>query len=468
LIDHPDTGTVSGEEHSPWPAAGLVLVAGAVVACGAWAAAASAAGRPSWELIAAWACLFILLLLGLAAGRSLSRSRAFPRWALGLVFVVSAVAQAPLVAAPPALSDDLWRYLHDGRVLLAGVNPYEHPPASPALDEIAGPERARVNHPQVRTAYPLLAEAGFAALVMLGGGSALLKAALSVCGLGLCAWVAVLLAPEERWRVIALAWHPLLLLEVAGSGHLDVVGVFLLTAALWALGRPAGRLAGAALLVAGAWVKLLPALVALPLARRLGVPLAGATLVLGLAAVLPALLTPVPEQEQQGLSAYAEHWDFNGPVYPWLRGAVEGVQLMEGLQALSGRFAPSLSRWAGPQYTTRALLGLGWLACLAWGLRRAGPGGEPIEAAFFACAGFVIFTPTLHPWYAVWILPFVALRPSPAWLWLSGAVGLSYASAVVAGQGPWTELSWPRWCEYAPFALLLAWECRPRVRDPSN
>ncbi len=210
-------------------------------------------------------------------------------------------------------------------------------------------------------------------------------------------------------------------------------------------------------------MKLLPALAALPLARRLGAPLAAATLVLGLAAVLPALLTPVPEHEQQGLSAYAEHWDFNGMVYPWLRAGIERAHLMEGLQAVTERVAPALSRWAGPQYTTRALLGLGWLGCLAWGWRRAGREGDPVTAAFFTCAGFVIFTPTLHPWYAVWVLPFVALRPSAAWLWLSGAVGLSYASAVAAGQGPWQELAWPRWLEFAPFLVLLlqsAWRRR--------
>ena len=87
----------------------------------------------------------------------------------------------------------------------------------------------------------------------------------------------------------------------------------------------------------------------------------------------------------------------------------------------------------------------------------------------------MLFTPTLHPWYLVWVLPFVALRPSAAWLWLSGAVGLSYASALAAGPGAWQELSWPRWLSHGPFALLLSWEAlrarrsaRPEPEPPGG
>ena len=53
------------------------------------------------------------------------------------------------------------------------------------------------------------------------------------------------------------------------------------------------------------------------------------------------------------------------------------------------------------------------------------------------------------------VLPFLALRPRASWLWLSGAVGISYASALAAGTGPWQELAWPRWLEFGPFVILL-------------
>jgi hypothetical protein len=466
LSDHPGTGPARrGAPARAWGLA-LGLQSLALVGCGFFAASASRAERPTPGLLAAWACCFILVLLGLVTARALARPEGLPRWALALVLAASAGAQAPLVAAPPALSDDLWRYVHDGRVVAAGWNPYLRPPSDEALDVVAGPERARVNHPDVRTAYPPLAEALFAAVVMLGGGAGALKAVLAACGLGLVGLTAALLGPARRWRVVAVAWHPLLLLEVAGSGHVDVAAVLALLASAWALQR-GRRVVAAALLVTGAWVKLLPAAVAIPWARRLGVATAPA-LVLAAAAVLPPLLVSLPEGEQPGLAAYAEHWDFNGIVYPWLRSAVETAGLMEALQALTERAAPALSPWMGPQYTTRALLGAGWLVLLALGLARCGPeaGGEGVErAAFLACAGFVLLTPTLHPWYALWVLPFAVLRGSTAWTWLCGAVGLSYASAIAAGGGAWQELDWPRWLQHGPFAVLLVRELA-RARRP--
>ena len=76
-----------------------------------------------------------------------------------------------------------------------------------------------------------------------------------------------------------------------------------------------------------------------------------------------------------------------------------------------------------------------------------------METALFASlAAFLIASPTIHPWYVLWILPFAAKKREPAFLYLSFAVVLSYAIPYpLAG---WTPVR-IRVAEYVPFAILL-------------
>src|SRR6266480_2356803 len=58
------------------------------------------------------------------------------RWdakALWIVLAVAALARAIALFAPDTLSDDIYRYVWDGRVQAAGINPYRYVPDDPAL-----------------------------------------------------------------------------------------------------------------------------------------------------------------------------------------------------------------------------------------------------------------------------------------------------------------------------------------------
>jgi len=87
--------------------------------------------------------------------------------------------------------------------------------------------------------------------------------------------------------------------------------------------------------------------------------------------------------------------------------------------------------------------------------RRAGQDPPGLwRASTLAVCSYLLLVPTaMHPWYVVWVVPFLCVRPSPAWLWFSGAVTLSYVAYVVApGPLPW----WAWLLEYGPlYALLL-------------
>jgi alpha-1,6-mannosyltransferase len=83
------------------------------------------------------------------------------------------------------------------------------------------------------------------------------------------------------------------------------------------------------------------------------------------------------------------------------------------------------------------------------------------RAGALAVATYLLLVPTsMHPWYVLWMVPFLCFRRWPAWLYFSGAVTLSYMSYVVEpAPMPW----WAWLAEYGPlYALLLhaAWRAR--------
>ena len=87
-------------------------------------------------------------VLAFVAARSLSASRA------SFVVFCAAVFRLTLLFRPPDLSEDVWRYLWDGRVARAGISPWAYAPDDPAVAKIAPLVRGRVAHRDIRTVYP--------------------------------------------------------------------------------------------------------------------------------------------------------------------------------------------------------------------------------------------------------------------------------------------------------------------------
>jgi succinate dehydrogenase hydrophobic anchor subunit len=110
-----------------------------------------------------------------------------------------------------------------------------------------------------------------------------------------------------------------------------------------------------------------------------------------------------------------------------------------------------------------AMLSLfGLLVYVLLRIRRAlheGPNGV-FGAGLAAVGAYLLLVPTaLHAWYVMWIIPFLAVRPAPAWMWFSGAVTLSYLAYT---WWPAPLPFWARALEFFPLWGLLAWEYRHR------
>ncbi len=102
--------------------------------------------------------------------------------ALVAILAVAALLRLPILCAPPYLSSDIYRYVWDGRVEGAGINPYRYIPISPHLDRLRDlqifPHINRSTY--ARTIYPPAAEGIFFVVTRISGSLIAMKAAMVV------------------------------------------------------------------------------------------------------------------------------------------------------------------------------------------------------------------------------------------------------------------------------------------------
>ncbi|MGH9677368.1 MAG: glycosyltransferase 87 family protein, partial [Candidatus Acidiferrum sp.] len=243
----------------------------------------------------------------------------FARRVVVIGLVLAAVWHIQFLRLPPGADDDIHRYVWDGRLQRLGYNPYIVIPSDPAVEGLHTPETRNLNNPDLPSPYPAGAQLFFRAVTAIRESSFALKVAFVVCEFAI---VFVLLDVLRSTRqgthlVLAFAWNPLLAIEVAGSGHIDIVGALLLLVSAAALMRRWRATAAVALGLAIA-VKFLP-VVLLPLYwKRVRIRDAA------LAAVVVGLLY-VPFLSRSffdhgriligSLGTYVQNFRFNGPVF---------------------------------------------------------------------------------------------------------------------------------------------------------
>jgi alpha-1,6-mannosyltransferase len=342
------------------------------------------------------------------------------RWTL----MTGVLARLMLVGVAPFTSTDIERYLWDGRVLLAGEDPYRLSPDAPALRELHASWPTPAEHATYPTIYPPAAITLFAVAARTGPALALTSWKLIVAAASiLTVWiVAVMLRDRERSEHLALiALSPLHILEGGVGGHIDIVATLPVAAALLLHGRRRPGLSGVAL-GAGALVKLLPAVAVLPLAyavrgratTRVLIG-AGAVLGLGYATAFAFGLRPVGS-----LFVFFERWRFGAPAFA-------------ALNALS---SPALAA-----SVLCALAVVGWAAAIT--LARA---GRPIAGTQLAFALPLLASPVVFPWYLSVLTPGLALAPSATLLAWQTAHPLTYEVLDgYARTGVWHAATWPLW-----------------------
>ena len=374
-----------------------------------------------------------LTLAGIAyllAIREFFATPTFARRVVVIGLVLAAVWHIEFLRMPAGTDDDIHRYVWDGRLQRLGYNPYLVVPSDPAAKGLHTPETRTLNNPDLPSPYPPGAQLFFRAVTAIQESTFALKVAFVVCEFAIVFVLLDVLRYNRQGAhlVLAYAWSPLLAIEVAGNGHIDIVGALLLLVSAAALGRRWRTTAAVAFGLAVA-VKLLP-IVLLPLYWK-RVRIRDAALA---AAVVGLLYVPFLNHGRipiGSLGTYVRHWRFNGPVFAMLD-RVAPPQLLAGLAVLAG------------------------LATATW-LRSTAPEWSP-DIFAWPMAVSLLCAPAVFPWYLLWLLPF--LRSPSTLLLIVWTVSIipTYVMWHLRALGlPWGPLPvWVMLVEYGCVAIAAA------------
>jgi hypothetical protein len=320
------------------------------------------------------------------------------RLRLRYVLAIAVFLRLLLLVPEVTLSGDVYRYLWDGKVLASGTNPYAFAPSDPRLAKLREPWQERINHPEIRTIYPPHAQLLFALVHWLTPWRVLIA---------LVDLAAIVLL---RRHGLAYATFPLLLFEGTWSGHIDALAAALVAVAML---RDSGIAAGVA---AGLKVIPLAGVPAMLMRSRTRCRFASGCVLALFVPVLPFLGGPL----MPGLREYATRWVFNSPVYDAVFAAVERLPLKDFWTSSSLR-TPAISdivyRHLYPDFITRMVLGVFAIAAVLLATRRRSVSGS--------LAGFLLLTPTIHPWYWLVVAP-AALIERSAWIGFALCAPFSY------------------------------------------
>lgn len=408
----------------------VAVVAGlaALILCGLTGAFLASRETPHL-LIAAHAGLFLLCLMVWVA--TLQASIRHP----GAMLIGLAVL-ARLALLPFPASDDVNRYIWEGRLVLAGESPY-----AVAAAEAPAHRRdavwAGMNNKDKLTAYPPLAQAVFATAVALGDGPLPLKLLLMAAEIATLILLLVELRrrrlPEAHLALVAL--NPVLLLSTAGEAHFDALFVLAMLLAVLARSRDRPLLAWVAL-AAAVGLKVVPILL-VPMFLRRGGWRSSPAFLIALALPLLPFLDDLPNL-LDGLLGFGTTGYHNGFLPDLLRGC-----------GIAGETAAAASF---------LVLGL-WCGLVTWRVE------DPWRGAFLLLAGLLLVTPVTHYWYFGWLVPFIALMPQPAWLLMSGLQAAYFATwGHALATGAWGQPAWAWLVQWPPFILLLAVTAWPSAR----
>jgi hypothetical protein len=409
----------------------------------------SGAWRGSWRLLAG----FFLpgMIFGLIAWRVL---RARPAAATGRTRLIllgfTALFHITLLFTPHPLSNDLYRYYWDGKLLAHGLNPYTYPPAAVELAAYRDEYWPLIFNRDVPTGYPPLAESLFALAYRLTSDPWALRGMATLASLGTAVYLmrALGAAGRDERRVVLYAWSPLVALEFANSGHLDALALLCLSAALF-LAQERRYVAAAICLALGGQAKFFPVLLLPIWGRRWG---KRAWLAFTLVFVLPWLPFVAGGTPFKGLGIFARRGDFNNSLYRLIE---TGWYLV-----LDSRYA---HLWA--RATVFVILALFYLAYL---LRWRGDAGV-LSGWHFAGIFFglgLLLSPVVHPWYVCWMLAFISIEGRAAWLVLG--VTMIFARHIYIDYeqtGVWLEDWWPSLAVWMPFYLTLVIPVRNQLRS---
>lgn len=387
-----------------------------------------------------------------------------------LLMIISIACGLRLMAITvdgPMLSDDLWRYVHDGYTLAGGNSPYQLAPNE--RENTTMPWAKHINHGHLVTIYQPTSQWLFAGLWLAGdklqqvtGASTtwthamVFRLAFILFDLLIISLLIVILKGHDRsvWWTTLYAWHPIPILEIGSSGHQDVIGMMWLLLCMVLLNKDTDTLreqnachskwiwsrmirvamAGAAFSLA-CGVKPIVAPLMLPMAWQLRrQPLAmicavtTATISLVLLYLPFGLMDGGLHRLLETVQIFTHHWRFNGSLHrlaEMLSGSKTAADITAGLLLVG-----LLALWLRYDLDTWRIAGLYFL----WA---------------------ILLSSTAHPWYLLWALVFIPINFQPATWILSLTISWSYV--VLLDRETYLIPTWIHLAQYLPVYITICW-----------
>src|SRR5215469_6917699 len=346
------------------------------------------------------------------------RRKVFPAHTLLIILIGGALFRSILVPLdPPLFSTDIYRYVWDGRLQGAGINPYLYIPVDPRLaglrDDKIYPNINRKEY--AHTIYPPVGQAFFFVVTRVTQSIPGFKGMLVLVDFLTMGLVAATLRAigQPTERVIAYAWHPLPIFEFAGAGHIDALMICFIALALFARANQKFGIAGVAL-GAATLVKFFPVILLPAIYKRWDKKLPIAFAITIVVCYLPYLFG-AGTRVLGFLPHYAEEEGLvNGAGY-YLLILIDHIL---GWCGVVHELPPAV-------FTSIALAGLGVVAL--WAFYRQLPLGRHdsesssqwIFPAFVLALTFSILLSPEYPWYYSWLALFLCFVPDPATLALT-------------------------------------------------
>lgn len=354
-------------------------------------------------------------------------SRSEQRWVWVILFWALCFRITGILASPILAEDDYFRFMWDGYQFAETGTPYGKAPAD-FFEEDGLPDAVEsllydINYPELPTIYGPVMEVVFLASYLIKPASLLVLKCLFVLFEGLMLYFLSQFL-NVRW-LLAAAWCPLLIFETSFQAHPDIIGVAFLCGAIWACRRERSWTAMGFLALATCAkpfaILVWPFIVARGKWFRQGMLFAAM-----LAAIYLPFIFTSSDAGGYSLGAMAQHWEFNSL----------GYALLKEIFNERARAASLL------------IFGVIYLFLL---IRfRSGNSGDEVEKAplDLVYGSFFLVSPVINPWYLLWLLPFVMLRPK-AWSVIALAVvSLSYATGLNLGDGSLEEFEIPVWIKW--------------------
>lgn len=391
---------------------------------------------------------------GLGQGRSV----------LAVIVVGGLAMRLTAFGSIPALEDDWYRYLWDGAVTAHGYNPFavspddaqgnDHAGGLQTVAEQSGVIIERINHSDLKTIYPPLAQAVFALAHLIAPWN--LEAWRLVCLLAECLTLTLLLlllARSGRTQVWAALywWNPIVIKELANTAHMEAVLMPAVVAAVL-LAITGRRILATGLLGIAAAVKLWPLILApivlRPLwgdSRRLVAAL-GLLAILLCAAALPPLLGGL--DETSGFRAYATYWQTNSAAFPVIHDVVSWILAPCGL-------SPETVARSARGVVAAVLLSIVFV--LAWPPVRSTR--DETWRLTVAVTALLLLSPAQFPWYLVWVLPFACLHPWRGFVAATIFMPLYYVSFHYLAADRYEDFTTcVVWLIWVPVWIAFAWD----------